>query len=512
MADQRDETLKPNTEVIVSRQIVTIAHTSTAALMVALLLACFAFQLNASMLSPALKGMETDLDATTAQIGLTQTAFFASAAVFSLFLPRLADLRGRRRVLTVMLVVTAVGCVVSAIAPNVAWLFVGRIIQGVAGPTVVMCLILLRTHVTNPRRYATLLGVITSVNGGIAGVDAIAGGWLAENFGFEAIFWVMAVVALIAAAALRFMTNESTVVDPPPMDWRGALLLVIAVGALYLAFDQLAALGDANPVLIGVLLVVAVAAFLLFWHVESRLEHPLVTTVYLKQRSTWGLLLTTLLTLTGVFAVMNQIVPAIAQDADAGAGLSASIAPFVTLTPYALAGLAMGPLSGYLAGRFGYKRVLQIGLITSIAGVALTLTLVGTDNLVLLAGASIFVGIAYAGMVNIMLNGLCVVLSPEDNPGYLPGLNAGAFNLGAGLSFVVLPLVQTVFGGPDDTGAGYAAGILTGAGILVLAFLASTLIPRTPAGAQLRQRSVRRMSAAFAPPPPLTLKLRRTPR
>ena len=65
-------------------------------LMTALLVAVFAFQLNASMLSPALATMEVELDATTAQIGMTQTAFFTAAAVFALFMPRWGDLIGRR--------------------------------------------------------------------------------------------------------------------------------------------------------------------------------------------------------------------------------------------------------------------------------------------------------------------------------------------------------------------------------------------------------------------------------
>lgn len=58
---------------------------------------------------------------------------------------------------------------------------------------------------------------------------------------------------------------------------------------------------------------------------------------------------------------------------------------------------------------------------------------------------SVFIGISYAGVVNIMLNGLGIVLSPKDNPGYLPGMNAGAFNLGAGLSFAIIYAVMGVF-------------------------------------------------------------------
>ena len=66
--------------------------TTIVPLMIALLVAVFAFQLNASMLAPALATMEVELDATPAQIGMTQTAFFTAAALFSVFLPRWGDL------------------------------------------------------------------------------------------------------------------------------------------------------------------------------------------------------------------------------------------------------------------------------------------------------------------------------------------------------------------------------------------------------------------------------------
>ena len=158
-----------------------VPNSQAVPLLLALLAAVFAFQLNASMLSPALATMSRELDATDAQIGLTQTAFFTAAALFSLFLPRWGDLIGRRKVLLGMLLATAIGCVVSALAPGVGTLFVGRVIQGVAGPTVPMCLIMLRAHVPNDKQYALLMAILTSVNGGIAGVDALAGGWLAQH-------------------------------------------------------------------------------------------------------------------------------------------------------------------------------------------------------------------------------------------------------------------------------------------------------------------------------------------
>lgn len=450
---------------------------STAAVMTALLVACFAFQLNASMLSPALERMAKELKTTDDVIGLTQTVFFTAAALFSLFLPRLGDMIGRRKLLTAMMALTAVGCVLSALAGmtgSVALLFVGRVIQGVAGPTVPVCLIMLRVAVPDPKRYGTLLGVITAVNGGIAGVDALAGGWLAQNFGFGSVFWAMAVIAVLAAVAVAFLTDESLVPGNHRMDWTGTIALVVAVGAMLTIFNELAKLFNANFWLVAGLFLLAALSAVAFWIQEERTSQPLVATVYLKSRSTWALLLTTTLTMTGVFAVMNGLVPGLAQNTGYGPGLGTDVVSFWTLTPYAIAGLLMGPVSGTLAGRFGYRKVLRVGLLGTVIGLGAILVISPSATPVLLLAVNVFVGITYAGMSNIMLNGLGVVLSPSDNPGYLPGLNAGAFNLGAGISFAILPAVSVELGSGLD---GFQGAVITGLVLLALAFASSLLIP-----------------------------------
>lgn len=122
-------------------------------LVVAVLAACVAFQLNASMLSPALVTMARELGTDDATVGLSQTMFFTLAAMFSLFLPRLSDIAGRRRVLLVMLAVMLVGSVVAALAVSVPMLFAGRILQGITGPVVPICLLMLRSG--SPTRAAT---------------------------------------------------------------------------------------------------------------------------------------------------------------------------------------------------------------------------------------------------------------------------------------------------------------------------------------------------------------------
>ena len=453
---------------------------SIAFVMVAFLTATFAFQLNASMLSPALVTMQHELNTTASQIGLSQTVFFTSAALFSLFLPRLADLIGRKKVLMGMLLFTVAGCVVSAIAPNVTVLLIGRLLQGTAGPIVTLCIIMLHVRVPDEKRYTKLMAVITSVNGGIAGVDAIAGGWIAGTWGYRPIFWTMAVIGFVSTILVGIFADESIAEGSQNerMDWPGVIFLMIAVGTALTAVNSMQHITSVNWLFVGVLLVVAFVAFAAFWTVEKKSSHPLSPVHYLKQRRTWGLLLTTLLSLTGVFAIMNGVVPAIAQDAKYGVGISAGVSSFFTLTPYAIVGLVFGPITGVLATKFGYLKVLRCGLGVSVAAAVIGAFVAHTPTVAGLLVLSLLLGVSYAGTVNIMLNGLGVVLSPKDNAGYLTGFNAGAFNLGAGVSYTVLYGAMDAFAQSSGTSAGYIASMIAGAVVLLLAFGCSFLIPR----------------------------------
>lgn len=461
---------------------------STASLMTALLAACVAFQLNASMLSPVLVTIARELQASDAAVGMSQTAFFTAAALFSLFLPRLGDMLGRRRVLLGMLLIMLGGSVLAAVAPSIAVLQLARLIQGVSGPVVPICLLMLHHQITEPKRYGLLMGVITAVNGGIAGIDAIAGGVLATHFGFRAVFWSIAIVAALACVLVARCAPESRPSAGASMDWPGVGWLVLTLASLLWALNLAAAPGRAPWGGIGGMVLLAVLAFSLFLRREQRTRQPLVALDILRQRSTWALLLTTILTMSGVFAIINGLVMSHAQQAGSGFGLAADHASWLLLTPYALVGWLVGPWAGRLAPQWGYGRVLRLGLIGSMLAIVLMLVW-GLYSLWWMVAACVLAGMAYAGTANIMLNGLGVVLSPPQYPGLLPGLNAGAFNLGAGLSFAVLPALPAWFPGVPVASSGMLAGLC----IVGLAWLTSLLIPR-PQEAELAT-SAGRMSA-----------------
>ena len=450
-------------------------------LLTVLLAAAVAFQLNASMLSPVLTTMAEELNTDEAAVGLTQTAFFTGGALCGLFLPRLSDIVGRRKILLVMLSVMAIGGVIAALAPNIGVLMFARALQGIAGPTIPMTLIILRSQVKNEVRLGTLLGLIAAINGGVAGVDVLISGWMAENWGFRSVFWLIAIVGFIAVAMVAAWAPESKPSSGIKVDWWGALFLVISVCAITLAVNEAGKAGNANwfGVIIG--LIIGLAVFAVFWKWENNHDQPLVAPKYLKRRSTWGLLLTTVLTMTGVFAAVNGVAVSLAQNPTAGFSMSADSASLFLLAPYALIGLAVGPFAGRFAPIIGYGNLLRIGNAAS-AILLLVLAFVGVHSKAVLIISVILLGITYAGIGNIVLNNLGVVNSPKDNEGFLPGMNSAAFNLGAGVSFAILPVFM-VAGSPagSDSTAGYTTAFLVAAIILGISVATSLFIPKVTA-------------------------------
>ncbi len=341
---------------------------------------------------------------------------------------------------------------------------------------------MLRSAVSNPRKYGTLMGLITAVNGGVAGVDSFVGGYFAENFGFRSIFWLMVALALVATVLIAVLAGESKPAAGTTMDWLGVFFIVIAVGALLTALNEgakLATAFDAGTLTLAIVLTaIAAVAFFAFWSVEKRAKQPMVETVHLRQRSTWAPLLTTTLTMTGIFAVINGIVPAYVQAADPGFGVGPHRDVAHHPDPLCTAWLAVRPhqrppgacprLHQGPAHRpcrqprgTGHHRVLR------------TQQPAHDDRGHGLAGHHVRrYGQHHAERIG---RGS---LAPPGNPGFLPGMNAGAFNLGAGLSFLVLPAVLVATSTLNDDKASYLTVVVVGLAITFAAFAASLLIPK----------------------------------
>lgn len=450
--------------------------TNQAALLVGLVIAVIAFQLNATMLNPAVEHMQNELAATTAQIGFSTAFFFLSKAIFQIFMPRLSDMVGRRRIMTISLLLLALGTVIAMLAPNIGWLYVGRAIQGACGPVFTIALLVLREAARSEKEYGTKLGIVIAINGGVAGIDVILGGWMADHFGFRSIFGFTLIITLLALIGARRWVPESAPSRGARMDWLGVFFIAVFFVSLSWAVggDPFNTFPSIWTAIYTVIMVAAIAAFIVH---ERRAAHPLIPADHLGDRAIWAMPLTTVLTLTGIMAVVNLVIPSFTQNPDAGWSMSATTASVLFMAPYALVGWIVGPFAGRLAGTMGYKVLLQTGLGASIV-ILVLLAVVGLTSPWVLGTLLFLLGVSYAGITNVMLNGLGIVLSPKSAPGLLPGLNGASFGIGAGLSFTILGQAITA-GSPtgSSSAAGYQTALWISAGIIVATLLVTRLLP-----------------------------------
>ncbi|GMA90190.1 hypothetical protein GCM10025869_07190 [Homoserinibacter gongjuensis] len=83
---------------------------------------------------PALPILERELDARTALVQLTLTATMVGFALGQLFVGPLSDQVGRRRPLLLATGVHILACLGAALAPDLFWLSVARVLQGWGPP------------------------------------------------------------------------------------------------------------------------------------------------------------------------------------------------------------------------------------------------------------------------------------------------------------------------------------------------------------------------------------------
>src|SRR5579863_10177603 len=192
-------------------------ETKKGATLTALLCGVIAFQLNASMVAPAVPEIARTLRSTPSLVGISQTLFFLVGGIAGIVLTRYSDHAGRRKILIYSLVAMSVGTVVAMLSPNVAVLCAGRLLQGASGSVFQITYLILRDILT-PKQFGPALGLVTAISCGVGGADQFLGGMLSDHWGFRSIFFAILVIGLIAIALSVLYVPESTAAAAGRMD------------------------------------------------------------------------------------------------------------------------------------------------------------------------------------------------------------------------------------------------------------------------------------------------------
>ena len=398
----------------------------------AILASSLAF-IDGSAVSVALPALGRDLHESGGALAWVVNAYLLPLSALLLIGGAAGDRYGKRRLLvagTVLFAVASLGC---ALAPNLAWLLVGRTLQGI-GAALLMpnSLAILGATFTGEAR-GRAIGIWAAAGAAAGAAGPVVGGALIDTVGWRAIFLVnLPIAAAAAILALHYVPEERTA-GRAPLDFAGGTLATLSLVALTWGLTALSASHHASTMTM-VALGAGVAFMVAFIVVEVRLgDRAMVRMGLFRTSSFVGLTLLTLF-LYGALGAVFVIVPYALIESGTYSATQAGAA----LLPLPLV-IALGSSTlGRLAGRFGPRWPLTIGSMIAAIGFAMTTMIVGGGGYWMTVFPSLLViSIGMAGAVAPLTT---AVLSSVDreHTGMASGLNSAIARIGGLIATALL--------------------------------------------------------------------------
>jgi MFS family permease len=279
----------------------------------------------------------------------------------------------------------ALGCALSAMAPEIFTFLAGRILQGISGGWVVgLCSVAIGLLFANrllPRVYSA----ISSVWGIAVLIGPMLGGLFADAGSWRVVFWLFAIQGAAVAVAAQLMLPAAETPDAEhAVAWRQ--LGLIALGVTLIALADLAGDFALTAVLTGS----GVAVFLLVLRLDGRSDVRLLPRGSSDLRTAHGAGYVTMFLMNAAAMGLPVYGPAVLQTLR---GLSALVAGYVVGAEALFWTAAALPVSGLVGSWPG--RLIRAGVATFLVGLMTCAMVFNDSHLAVVVLASGLVGCGF---------------------------------------------------------------------------------------------------------------------
>ncbi|MEM9732999.1 MAG: multidrug effflux MFS transporter [Pseudomonadota bacterium] len=144
---------------------------------------------------PVLPEISSDLGVSPAVGQYVLTLFLAATGFAQLFIGPLSDRYGRRPVILWSIVVFIFGTLVCIFAPNIEVLLIGRLLQATSAACIALSRAVIR-DLYDRTKAASMIGYVTMAMAVMPMLAPSLGGFIGENYGWRATFFVLLLMAL----------------------------------------------------------------------------------------------------------------------------------------------------------------------------------------------------------------------------------------------------------------------------------------------------------------------------
>jgi EmrB/QacA subfamily drug resistance transporter len=329
--------------------------------------------LDNTILNIALPTIQQDLGADQSQLLWAVDSYILVFAALLFTWGVLGDKYGRKKILIIGLTVFAIASAACAFATTPTMLIVFRGLMGIGGAAVLPVTLAVITVVFPPHERGKAIGAWAGAVGGAVALGPVLGGLLLENPQWTSwltnndwggVFLINVPIVIVGLVGIVMVVPETKNPHPQALDIPGLIIsftgLVLFVYGIIHASQTLTFLTPSVliPMILGALVLT------LFVITEARSDHRSFDVTLFQNRG----YAVSLSAVTLAFFAMNGILftlPFFLQTLRGYSTLQAGL----SFLPFAIGQIIAAPRSAGMVNRFGYKRVMTLGL--SLVGLAL---------------------------------------------------------------------------------------------------------------------------------------------
>jgi EmrB/QacA subfamily drug resistance transporter len=373
--------------------------------------------LDITIVNVALPYIQQAFHASLADLQWVIDAYALTLAAFLLTAGSVADLRGRRLVFSIGIVVFTVGSTLCGIAGDATFLALARAFQGVGGAIMFATSLALLADAFAPRERGVAFGVFGAVTGVAVAIGPVLGGALTSWLSWRWIFFVNVPIGVLALMVTLREVSESKAPVASRPDWPGFVTFTLGLTALVYGLIRSHPDGWGSTTVTGSLIAAAVL-IVLFVVIEARSSAPMFDLHLLKVPTFNGGLVAAWAISASLFALITYIVLYLQNILG-----SSAIDTGVRLLPMTGAIFLTAGVAGRLTGHVPTRLLIGPGFVLIGAGLLLMRGITPADDWTHLLPGMIVSGVG-AGLVNVPLASTAVGVVAPARAGMASGINS----------------------------------------------------------------------------------------